>query len=471
VKLNPTTSPITLAIAESGGKYELSPHLIYLDDKLRDLAARRIDRLIVNMPPRHGKSTLVGEYFVPWYLGNFPDHKVMYASYEANYAAEWGLKARDVMERVGHLFNHNGKPMRVNPLSRASAYWKILNAKGGMQTSGVKGSMTGKGADLLIIDDPVKNEIEASSKLIRNRTINWYRSTAFARLEPNAVVIIIQTRWHHADLSGIMIRDMNEPNLDGNLGDQWEIVKMPGICDSENDLLGRAIGEALWHERYSAQTLRKKRGVQGSYWFSAMYQQTPHDEENEIFKRNWWQYYTEPPVGKIIIQSWDTAMKEGQENDFSVCTTWLLTPTGYYLLDLVRARLIFPSLIKQIKIEAAKWNPVEIVIEDKVSGTSAVDMLRAETRLPIHPFKVVGDKVLRASLISPLCEAGKVFLPEGKPWIADYVNEMAEFPHGEHDDQVDSTSQGLQRLRTSYSAAPRKNRRESRKRTSITDGF
>lgn len=215
------SSPAEFAVLASGGRWQLAPHLALLNRFLLDLAGGAVTRLLVTMPPRHGKSMFTSQYFPAWYLGTFPDDRVILASYEADFAAEWGGKVRDLMGEYGpSLFG-----LDVNPATTASARWDLKGHLGGMKTAGVGGPITGKGADLLVIDDPIKNSEEAGSEVRRGAIWDWYRSTARTRLEPGGRVLLIQTRWHCDDLAGRILESAAES------GEPWVVLKVPALSD------------------------------------------------------------------------------------------------------------------------------------------------------------------------------------------------------------------------------------------------
>jgi predicted phage terminase large subunit-like protein len=247
------------------------------------------------------------------------------------------------------------------------------------------------------------------------------------------------TRWNYDDLAGRLI---NDPNSD----EKWEVLDLPAIA-RDNDILGRREGDALWPNRYSKSKLENIKKQVGSYWFSSLYQQKPMATEHQIFKAEWWQEYSVLPEGQFLIQSWDTAFKEKEQNDFSVCTTWLLAKNGFYLVGFWRGKVQFPDLQRQVIMQYNKYKPGVVLIEDAASGQSLIQVLQRETKLPIKPVKAIKDKVTRAHLVTPLLEAGKVFIPKDATFMADIINECSEFPYGNHDDIVDSITQALDYLR------------------------
>lgn len=262
-----TCTPALFAGHASMGKWLLAAHLLLLDRKLVETINKRDGRLIVQMPPRHGKSELISRYLPAWYLGTFPDRNVMLVSYEAHQAAKYGRYARNLMIENGpKVFG-----VSVADDSSAADRWGIQGREGGMVTAGIGGPLTGKGAHLLIVDDPIKNAEQAVSEVYRDKAWEWWQSTAFTRLEPGGSIIIVQTRWHNDDLAGRVQREQAEEG--------WDVVSLPAIAE-EDDLLGRAVGEPLWPERYPLERLAKMRGGMSPYWWNALFSQRPSQHES-----------------------------------------------------------------------------------------------------------------------------------------------------------------------------------------------
>ena len=311
--------------------------------------------------------------------------------------------------------------------------WQIAgkeNKRDSYIAAGVGGGITGEGADILIIDDPVKNNEEAESEVYRAKTFQWYQTTARTRLQPDGAVILIMTRWHKADLAGMLLE---EARIDPK-ADQWEILHFKAINDK---------GEALWPESYPMDALENTRASIGSRSFAALYQGEPSIAEGNVFKREWWKFYKEKPNFRRIVHSWDTAFKAKAENDYSVCTVWGETSNGFYLIDMWRGRVEYPEL-KRTAVNLFNRDKAQAVyIEDKASGQSLIQDLKRDTVLPLLPVQVDSDKITRAYAITPLIEAGKVFLPESAFWLHDFIEEMSGFPNSEHDDIVDSVTQAL----------------------------
>ncbi len=411
----------------------IAPHHELIINKLHSVADGRCKRLIITMPPRHGKTLLASHYFPAWWLGNKPSTYVIAATYAQEYADDNGRAVRNLMLDPIHA--------AVFPKSQlshdSSAVHRFMTTlKGCYFAVGTGGPITGRGAHLLLIDDPIKGRQDADSEIIREKMKSWYGAVARTRLMPGGAIIIIQTRWHEDDLAGYVMKE--------HAHEGWELLNLPAIAES-GDPLGRKEGEALWPEAYPVEELDILKRSLGTRDWTSLYQQRPAPVAGGIFQLSWWKRFRELPNGKnFILQSWDTAFKAGKKNDWSCCTTWMQTQTGYYLLDLWRGRVEYPELKRAVKDIAAKWSPYQIIVEDKASGQSVVQELNRDTRLPIKGVLITeGDKVTRANLVSPLVEAGHVFIPDSAVWLADFLTETATFPNGAHDDQVDSMSQAL----------------------------
>lgn len=420
----------------------MADHLALLNRKLMDLSSRRTRRLIVQMPPRHGKSELCSKYLPAWYLGLFPEHRVVLASYEADFAASWGRKARDLIAEYGYkAFGVRGREG-----SSAVNRWDLQGHDGGMVTAGVRGGITGKGADLLIIDDYTKNAEEALSKTIRDKTWEWWQSTAYTRLQPNAVAVVIATRWHQDDLIGRLL----EKTKSG--GESWSVINLPAIAE-ENDLIGRQPGEALWPAHYPRERLEEIKANIRAYWWNALYQQRPVTEEGNLFKRQW---FTIVPAGPAVadrVRYWDKAGTSGGGN-YSAGLLMARTPDGmFYVEDLLMGQWSSHErnqiMIQTAVLDAQKYgNAVDIWVEQepgsggKESAEMTIQMLAG---YPIHAETVQGSKEVRAEPLAAQAQAGNVRLVD-KPWNENFIEIMASFPNGEIDDPVDAASGAFNHL-------------------------
>lgn len=429
--------------------FQVSPHHELLAEYLEAVEAGAIRRLIVELPPRHGKSELVSIRFPAWLLGRRPERQVIVASYAADLALTFSRQARNLLDAPQWPF----PDVRLAPDASATRHW-LTDRNGGYLAAGVGGPITGHGAHAFVIDDPVKNAEEAASEIMRERVWSWYISTARTRLQPDAVIVLCLTRWHEDDLAGRLIERQEQG------GEYWEVLKLPALAE-EGDPLGRAIGDPLWPEWFGRAALDATRQTVGSRVWSALYQQHPTPDAGGTFKRQWFtrRYRTLPRLKKTI-QAVDSAFKTGVANDYSVIATWGTDGVDFYLIDLWRDRVEFPELKRAIRDQHAKHRPSAVLLEDAASGQSAIQELRRETSLPIVPVKAVGSKESRAEAVSPLAEAGKVLLPEYAAWVDAWIEEQVTFPTGRFDDQVDTTSMALLRLtestrsRTGYTLTP-----------------
>ncbi len=417
-------------------QFELAAHARVMVEKLEAVERGEIHRLMLFLPPRHGKSLLATQLFPAWYLGRHSDRSIITATYAQELSDDFGRRVRNLVSDPLHsaIFPNFG-------ISEDSTSMRRFNttAGGSYFAAGRGGPITGRGADLLIIDDPLKDAEEARSETIRRALHQWYSHVAYTRLQPGGAVALVETRWHEDDLAGWLLRE--------HFDERWDVVSLPAVAETDESF--RRAGEALWPERFPLAVLEQIRSAVGGAAWASLYQQRPAAAEGAIFKREWWQFYQPPLVIPVTrtVQSWDTAFKKGAENDFSVCTTWGATESGYFLLSLWRGRVEFPELKRMVGVLANEWKPHAVLIEDTASGQSLVQELKSATPLPVLPVKADSDKVTRAQAITPLIEAGKVFLPESAPWLRDYIDELASFPAGAHDDTVDSTTQALNYLR------------------------
>lgn len=382
-------------------------------------------RTIVSIPPRHGKSELISHWTPAWYLDTFPDRRVMLASYEADFAAHWGRKVRTFFETDGVPSN-----TRVRGNSHAADRWETT-AGGSMNTAGVGGAFTGKGGDLLLVDDPVKNWVEASSPGRRQVIWDWFVSTFLTRAEPDASIFILMTRWHEDDLAGRLLRE--HPGV-------WNEIKMPAI-DVD--------GCALCPERYSVADLEAIKKAIGSFMFGALYQQNPVPPEGGIFKRQWFKLWTVMPARfDEIIQSWDLPLDKTETSSFASGQVWGRLGADHYLIDEVHEQLDFPGICEAIEKTSATWPQARTkVIENKAAGGPAIATLKRKIS-GLVPYNPKGSKEARAISVSGIVEAGNVWLPHPSvhPWSRDFLEEVCTFPKAAFKDRVDAMVQALLRF-------------------------
>ena len=420
--------PHTFAHRVSGKQFKLFRHISHISKRIAHTIACGNGRLIIELPPRHGKSELISKWLPVWYLNHFPKNNIILCSYEAGFAANWGRHVRNILET-------NDLKVKLAPDSSAANRFHTTEG-GSMITAGVGGPITGRGAQLIIIDDPIKNWEEAASKNIRDKQIDWFKSTLYSRKEPGATIIVLMQRWHQGDLAGWLQKE--HP-------DSWEVIRMPAIAETE-DVIGRMAGEALCPERYDSEALDKIKNSVGAYFWSALYQQRPTPMEGALIKRHWIKFYKQLPELTSLTQFWDLPFKGTKTSDYAVGTLWGINGPNFYLKDLVRGRWNFPQTIYQITNFSALHQNSTVVIEDKANGPAVIDTLRQSLSC-IIPFDPTGSKEARLMSVSPLFEGGNIWLPESAWWLEEYIEEICGFPNMPYDDQVDSTTMALLRLR------------------------
>lgn len=454
------SSPAGLAWFYSDGAWIMAPHLKLLSQKIVDVATGRLPRLIVTMPPRHGKSELISRFTPAWYLGRFPERKVILASYSDQFAASWGRGARDVLEDIGdRLFN-----VTVNSETRGGQHWelnppvdrRVLRA-GVMTTAGVGGGITGKGANLMVIDDPVKNAQDAHSKIIRDTQWDWWLSTARTRLQPGAGVILVMTRWHEDDLAGRFLASQDE---------HWEILNFPAIAElpkgedegTWRDELDRAAGDALWPSMYPIDNLKATERAMGNYWFGAMYQQRPAPAEGNMFKRADFRRYTRDAATGILtlhtdagdrvfdigygrkFQTVDAAGSSKQDSDFTVVSTWVITPEKDLVwLDMEAVRFDSLDVGGFVKRKFNEFKVGLIGVERIGFGLTVIQELIRDG-LPVMRLEPDQDKVSRALPAVARTSEHRVYIPSQAEWVDEALSQLVGFPNATNDDIVDTVS-------------------------------
>jgi predicted phage terminase large subunit-like protein len=440
---NMPRSPAELAERVSKGRWRRARHLGLLNEKLVALAEGKIKRLIVTMPPRHGKSQLCSRYFPAWFLGKYPEARVILCSYEAGFAANWGGQARDVLHDHGPALFGVG----VSDATSARDDWRIDGREGGMVTAGVGGPITGRGANLLIIDDPVKNARDANSPTVRDATFQWWQSTALTRLEPDASVLLIQTRWHKGDLAG---RLMEEDRTEEADDEAWEVLNLPALAEGADDALGRTEGEALWPERWPLARLLKRMRRLGRYVWGALFQQRPTDPEGNYFQTTWFEIVDPERVPEIVesVRCWDLAATiegEGGNTDPDYLASAHVgrgVDDKYYIFDVTEDRLTPEGVGKQIQqYGMTDGRGVRIRIEQEGAASGKIVAYHYERMMDGWDCRFTGipktSKFVRSGPFNAACERGDVKLVRGK-WNRGFLDQLAAFPNGSHDDKVDA---------------------------------
>jgi len=411
------------------------PHQQLLYSYLDRYSKGEIKRLIINMPPRHGKTETITVRFPAWLLENDPAQRVILGAYSQTFVNKFSRKTRRIVDqRIG-----------LSKERAAANEWETLQ-DGGMKAVGVGAGITGHGGDHIIVDDPVKNREEANSKVYREKVWDWFKDDLYTRLEPGGQIIVTMTRWHEDDLVGRIMKAVKSGEFEDE--EQWHILNLPAIA-IKDDPLGRPEGEPLCPDRFDKKDLLAKKAVMGISFYS-LYQGSPTAQDGSIFKTEWWRTYTDLPPSqdrKRVIASWDTAFKTGADNDYSVGIVAIETDTGLYIVDMIRGKYEFPQLKQQLVDTSDHHGVTTLLIEDKASGQSVIQTLKQETMLPIIPIKVDKDKESRAHSASDMVQAGRVYLPTSASWVADFIDELGKFPYGEHDDIVDAMTQLINFIR------------------------
>ena len=422
---------------------KINGHIEVMASRLSAVLAGDIRRLIINVPPRHLKSLIGSVAFPAWCLGHNPSMQIMCVSYGQDLADKHAQDGRQIMMASWYR--------RLFPKTRLTslrpALQELATTAGGFRfASSVGGVLTGRGADLIIIDDAQK-PADAVSESLRKAVNDWFDNTLYSRLNDKrrGQIVIIMQRLHEDDLVGHVLQQ-----------EDWELVRFPAIAEEHEShaymLMGekryfrRCKGEALHPEREPLETLDRLRSSLGTYNFAGQYQQAPAPAGGGLVRTEWFRRYNanEPPERfDRIFQSWDTANKPSELGSYSVCTTWGVKRKQLYLLHVLRKQLEYPDLKRTVRDQQRLYHARTVLIEDKASGTQLIQDLKSEGFSAVTAYKPTGDKIMRMHAQTGMIENGFVYLPTEAPWLADYVHELAMFPNGRHDDQVDSTAQAL----------------------------
>ena len=420
-------------------------HHEIMADAFERVANGELKRLIINMPPRHTKSEFASYLFPAWFLGKYPEKKIIQTAHTAELAVGFGRKVRNLIGNDDYQKVFKG--IELSSDSKAAGRWNT-NKGGDYFAIGVGGAVTGKGADVLVIDDPHSEQEAAVGQYnadVYDKVYEWYTSGPRQRLQPGGAIIIVMTRWSKRDLTGQIIKNSIQKEGAG----EWEVIELPAILPS---------GNALWPGFWKQEELESlKAELPVSKW-NAQYQQNPTSEEGALIKREWWQEWTQTqlPQCEAIIQSWDTAFLKTQRADYSACTTWGIfnwpdedgkTIPNLILLDSFKEKLEFPELKRAAYDKYWEWEPDQMIIEAKAAGSPLIFELRA-MGIPVTEFTPSRgqDKIARVNAVTDLFASGVVWCPPTR-WADEVVEECASFPSGDHDDLVDSTTQALLRFR------------------------
>ena len=414
---------------------EGSHHKI-ISEKFNKLATGEIKRLIINMPPRHTKSEFASTLLPAWMIGKHPDLKIIQSTHTTELAVRFGRKAKNIIdsEEYKKIFKTT-----LREDSKAAGRWET-NSKGEYFAAGVGGAITGRGADLLIIDDP-HSEQDALNAQALERAYEWYTSGPRQRLQPGGRIVLVMTRWNQKDLTGKLLNAQKEAKAD-----QWEVIEFPAILPN---------GKPAWPEYWNIDELEGVKASLSIGKWNAQWMQNPTAEEGSIIKREWWQTWEKEQMPQLhhVIQSYDTAFMKKESADYSAITTWgVFYPSedsgpNLILLDAVKERFEFPELRRVAMEQYQYWNPETIIIESKASGLPLTYELR-KMGLPVVNFTPSrgNDKHTRVNAVAPLFESGKIWAPDLK-FAEEVIEECAAFPYGDHDDLVDSMTQAVMRFR------------------------
>lgn len=418
-------------------------HHALMARKFEEIAAGKLKRLIINMPPRHTKSEFASYLLPSWFLGKYPNKKVIQTSNTADLAVNFGRKVRNLVmsEHYAKIF----PDVALRQDSKSAGRW-ATNRGGEYFAIGVGGTVTGKGADLLIIDDPHSEQeaaLAAGNPAVFDSVYEWYTSGPRQRLQPGGAIVVVMTRWSDRDLTGRVLKDAGKRDA----LDEWEVIELPAIMPS---------GKPLWPEFWSLKELEDLREELPPSKWNAQYQQSPTGEEGAIVKREWWKIWEkdDPPQCEFLIQSWDTAFTKNERSDYSACTTWGVfykdedrNDAHIILLDAFQKRMEFPELKDKALEQYKYWEPDACIIEAKAAGAPLVFEMR-QMGVPVSEYTPSrgNDKFVRINSVADLFRSGKVWAPDTR-WAQEVMDQMAAFPNAEHDDLVDSSVQALIRFR------------------------
>jgi len=414
-------------------------HHRHIAEKFNKLASGEINRLIINMPPRHTKSEFASYLLPAWMVGRNPKLKIIQATHTGELAIRFGRKAKNLIDSEDY---HKIFQTRLQEDSKAAGRWET--AQGGEYfAAGVGGAITGRGADLLIIDDP-HSEQDAMSPNAMESAYEWYTSGPRQRLQPGAKIVLVMTRWSTKDLTGMLLANQKEAKAD-----QWHVVEFPAIMDQGSK------PKPVWPEYWKLEELEKVKATLPTSKWNAQWMQEPTSEEGAILKREWWMKYDSDDIPPLyhVIQSYDTAFLKKETADYSAITTWGLWypeedgPPQLLLLDAIKGRYEFPELRRMALEQYSYWKPETVIVESKASGLPLTYELR-QMDIPVVNFTPSkgNDKHARVNACAPLFESGMIWAPDQK-FAEEVIEECAAFPFGDHDDYVDSTTQAIMRFR------------------------
>jgi predicted phage terminase large subunit-like protein len=417
--------------------FHMNWHICRIAYVLEQVRLGEIKRLIITVPPRSLKSIMCSVALPAYVLGHDPTKRLIVVSYSADLAIKHGNDFRTVVNSAEYRDIFPG--MRISAMKNTQT--EVVTTRNGFRLGiSVDGALTGRGGDIIIIDDPIA-ALAARSAKSREHVVDWYFNTLLSRLDDkqNGAIVLVMQRLHEDDLAGVLLRG----------SDEWTVLSLPAIAQQDEEIpIGngqvhfRRAGDVLHPEREPREVLESLRAQLGAEIFAAQYQQQPVAPGGAMIKRVWVRRYDQLPKSGRIIQSWDVANKQGEENDYSVCTTWLIYESRYYLIDVLRGRFDFPTLRMKVSQQAKLHKASQILIEDAGFGTALIQELKT-AQFSVIAVKPEYDKEIRMAIQSAKFENGQVFFPKEAPWLRDLEDELFAFPNGRHDDQVDSLNQAL----------------------------
>ena len=425
-------------------------HHRILADMLMGIERGDKDRVCVNIPPRHGKSQLVSIFYPAWFLGRNPDKKVMMVSHTTDLAVDFGRKVRNII--ASEAYRSIFPTVKLASDSKSAGRWST-NVGGEYYACGVGSALAGRGADLLLIDDPhSEQDVISGNFSVFEKAYEWYTFGARTRLMPGGRVAIIQTRWHMDDLTGRVVKDM----ANNERADQYEVIEFPAILHVDDPDTGKPVDKPLWPEFFDIEALLRTKASMPVFQWNAQYQQQPTAEEAAIVKREWWNEWEkdDPPSCEYVIMSLDSAAEKHNRADYTALTTWgvfLNEETSAYniiLLNSIKERLEFPELKELAMEQYTDWEPDAFIVEKKSSGVALYQEMRRMGLLvqEYTPHRGSGDKLARLNSVSDIVASGLCWVPQTR-WAEEVVEEIAGFPFMSNDDLVDSTVMALMRFR------------------------
>jgi len=465
----PSTHPALLANAVSEGAWVPYEHILIVANRLWELAKCRYlatlpananpdkvapwakpylenpeklkkelsrpNKVLICMPPRHGKSMLCSLYFPLYWLGVFPDSKVLLASYEADYAASWGRKVRDAITEHGSKIWGD---LSIAGTSKAASRWELNKYGGGMFCAGARGPITGKGADLAIIDDPIKNDEEANSQTFRDKLWDWYLSTFATRLHKGGATVCIMTRWHEDDLVGRLLKAQNEG------GDQWDVIRLPALAEKNEDYgdFKRKTGDPLCPDLIPKEMLESSRGRMGEYWWATMYQQRPFPRGGGMFRRDMVEIVDSIPPHLVQVRAWDLAASLKGKRTAGILMAKDMDGV-YYIINSITGKWLpgeRDNIIRRTASRDGKHIAIRVEQEGGSGGVAQVhSLVRSLPGYSVEGVKVSGDKISRADPVASQVNVGNLKVLRG-PWNSSLFDEMESFPKGTYSDQIDAMS-------------------------------